>query len=86
MLNFVVDNLVYFEYIQDTVGPAGYFRDPADLDTFMKYSVFLPYLNNIKNTTDYQRTSMENLNGLLLVMFSNDTMVFPKESAWFHEL
>jgi len=48
MINYIIDNLVYFETIQDTVGPACYFRDPRDLDTYLKYSVFLPFLNNEK--------------------------------------
>jgi len=28
MINFIVDNMVYFEEIQEYIGPAGYFRDP----------------------------------------------------------
>ena len=52
----------------------------------MEYSVFLPYLNNMKNTTEEKRIAMESLNAALFIMFSNDTMIYPKETAWFHEL
>ena len=86
LIDYVIDNVVYFSEIQDNVGPAGYYRDPADMDWFMNYSVFLPYLNNMKNTTDDIRIAMESLNAALFVMFSNDTMIYPKETAWFHEL
>jgi palmitoyl-protein thioesterase len=86
VINYIIENLVYFSEIQDMVGPAGYFRDPADIANFMEYSVFLPYLNNIKNITDHAKESIEALNGALLVMFSNDTVIYPKETAWFHEL
>ena len=48
MLNYIIDNLVYFQRIQDNIGPAGYFRDPSDMNIYLKYSVFLPFLNNEK--------------------------------------
>ncbi len=88
MINYIVDNLVYFQTIQNNVGPAGYFRDPRDLDNYLKYSVFLPYLNNEKaeNRTASINNRFTALTGALLIMFSNDTMIYPKETAWFHEL
>jgi len=52
VLNFIVRNMVYFAKIQDFVGPAGYFRDPKNLDEYMADSVFLPFVNNEKNQTD----------------------------------
>jgi len=48
MIDFVADNLVYFNIVQDFCGPAGYFRDPRDLDKYLADSVFLPYVNNEK--------------------------------------
>lgn len=48
LIDFIIDNLVYFERIQDNIGPAGYFRDPNNMDIYLKYSAFLPYLNNEK--------------------------------------
>jgi len=85
-INFIVRNMVYFAKIQDFIGPAGYFRDPADLKTYLADSVFLPYVNNEKNYTASIKERFSSLNGALLVMFSEDTMVFPKESEWFWEL
>lgn len=52
----------------------------------MEDSVFLPYVNNEKNKTDSIKERFTALNGALFVMFSEDTMVFPKESEWFWEL
>lgn len=88
LLNTIIDNLVYFERIQDNIGPAGYFRDPSDLQNYLKYSVFLPYLNNekVENYTSTINDRFASLNGAMFVMFSNDTMIFPKETAWFHQL
>ena len=85
LINYVVDNLVYFDIVQDIVGPAGYFRDPNHLDIYLNHSVFLPYLNNEKteNYTTSINENINNLNGALFVMFGNDTMIYPKETAWF---
>ena len=86
MLNYIVDSLVYFSVIQDSVGPAGYFRDPRDIKNYLEYSVFLPYINNEKPETrdEVIRSKFSSLNGAMLIMFSNDTMIYPKETAWFH--
>ena len=67
------------------VGPAGYFRDPKHLDIYLEDSVFLPNLNNEKpeNYTSTINDRFTNLNAALFVMFSEDTMIYPKETAWF---
>lgn len=85
VINFVARQFVYFPYIQDMIGPAGYFRDPEGLQHYLDYSVFLPYVNGEKqgNNTEaiYQRFST--LNAALFVMFNDDTVIYPKETAWF---
>lgn len=88
MVNYIIDNMVYFQQIQDNIGPAGYFRDPKDLQTYLEYSVFLPYLNNEKaeNYTTDINNRFTALNAAMFIMFSNDTMIYPKETAWFWEL
>lgn len=85
VINYVFDQLAYFELAQDWVGPAGYFRDPNDLQNYLKYSCFLPDVNNERPSNSSEATSKRfgELNSALLVMFSNDTMIFPKETAWF---
>jgi palmitoyl-protein thioesterase len=68
------------------LGPAGYFRDPRDLDKYLADSVFLPYANN-ENTVDQSIIErFTALNGAMLVMFDADTVVYPRESEWFWEL
>jgi len=85
ILNFIVKNLVYFQAIQDLVGPAGYFRDPNHLTEYLDYSVFLPYVNGEKkgNMTEAVHERFSSLNAALFVMFSEDTVIYPKETAWF---
>ena len=56
------------------------------MDKYLADSVFLPYLNN--ETGDdvikaANKARFSALNSAMLVMFSEDTVVYPKESEWF---
>ena len=86
--NLIAKYFIYWDMVQHSVGPAGYFRDPAKLDTYLKKSVFLPELSNQVNTTSNSdiKDRFGSLRYLFLGMFSRDTMIYPKESAWFYEL
>jgi palmitoyl-protein thioesterase len=87
LVNDVARNLVYDKTIQEGLVPAGYFRNPNDIEAYKKGSVFLPSLNNeIEQESDAAKARKERfsaLNGAMLVMFSNDTMISPKETAHF---
>ena len=54
-------------------------------------SVFLPALNN-ENTAvqgDFaalKKEKFSSLNGAMLVMFNQDTVIYPKQTAWFQTL
>lgn len=64
---------------------AQYFRDPAQLSTYLASSQFLAAINNevpeSKNSTF--RDNLSSLNALVLILFTDDKTVVPKESAWF---
>jgi len=86
VVNKVARALVYMQLVQDHLGPAGYFRDPADYSKYVADSVFLAKLNNESTPVASEKTKFSALNGLMLVMFTEDTMVYPKESEWFQTL
>jgi palmitoyl-protein thioesterase len=88
ILNYIADNLVYFDVVQNLLGPAGYFRDPNNLDVYLKDSCFLPYANGEKqgNFTENVKARFSALNAAMFVMFDADQVIYPKETAWFHEL
>jgi palmitoyl-protein thioesterase len=48
-INTLTKSVVYTGLIQSSVGPAGYFRDTARLETYLEKSHFLPDLNNERN-------------------------------------
>ena len=89
MINSVARELVYDTFIQNMIGPAGYFRDVNNISRYLGGSVFLPHLNTEEDDvslTAPRKARFSALNGALLMMFTEDTMVYPKESEWFQEL
>ena len=86
IINSVARELVYLPIVQQHFGPAGYFRNVQNMDQYLKSSVFLPYANNEEGDASVeasQKRRFEDLNGLLLMMFNEDSVVYPKESEWF---
>ncbi|KAJ6603123.1 palmitoyl-protein thioesterase [Mycena sp. CBHHK59/15] len=76
---------VYGHWAQENLVQAQYFRDPANLETYYASNHFLTSINNelpeSRNQT-YAR-NLASLNKLVLVIFTEDKTVVPKESAWF---
>ena len=50
----IVKMFVYWGLSQNLIGPAGYFRDPHNIVDYIKYSNFLPSLNNERGT-EYEK-------------------------------
>lgn len=92
LINFVIKRFVYLDFIQNWVAPAGYFRDVNNMKTYEEKSVFLPAINNEEETThqgiftdmaSLRKSRFMNINKAMFIMFSQDTMIYPKETAWF---
>ena len=86
IINYTIDTFVYFPTIQDFIAPAAYFRDPEQLDTYYKYSIFLPYLNNEKDFDQKSKDRLVAVNKAMFGWFSQDTVIDPPETAIFGEL
>jgi len=76
---------VYSKYAQSNLVQAQYFRDPDQLPAYLATNTFLTSINNeIPETVN--TTYAENfisLHKLVLILFSADKTVVPKESSWF---
>ncbi|KAL4866790.1 hypothetical protein BDV12DRAFT_172454 [Aspergillus spectabilis] len=73
--------------VQSKFVPAQYFRDPAELETYLANSNFLADVNNervLKNVT--YKENISKLNRFAMFLFEDDTLVHPKESSWFAEI
>ena len=89
IVNWFASKIVYFSWAQSIFAPAGYFRDVKQYDRYIKQSSFLPALNNEHKEGwfgDHQQLRSErfsDLNGAMLVKFDQDSVIYPKETAWF---
>ncbi|KAF5800597.1 putative palmitoyl-protein hydrolase [Helianthus annuus] len=81
----LIKSEVYSDYIQEHLAPSGYLKLPNSIDTYLQHCRFLPKLNNEipeeRNSTYKER--LISLQNLVLIMFEQDTVLIPKETAWF---
>ena len=86
ILNSLADWFVYKGYVQDTMGPAGYFRVSNHLSNFKSSSSLLLDVNNQGEKLDPDaKARFSSLDKLVLIAFKRDTMITPKYSAHFGE-
>ncbi|KAJ2765589.1 hypothetical protein IWQ56_004037 [Coemansia nantahalensis] len=74
----------YSWYVRDHVVQAQYFKDPERLDQYLQYNVFLPDINGetLERNREY-RDRIAALDKVVLVRFSDDTIIYPASSPWF---
>lgn len=84
LMQAVATRGVYAPYVRDHLIQAQYYKDPKQLDNYLKKNIFLPDINNeLPQKNERYANNLRTLDRFVMIMFSNDTMVFPKESAWF---
>ena len=86
ILNSFADWFCYKGYVQKTFGPSGYFRVSNHLKRYYNSKSVLLNVNNIKNFDQRAKDRFSSLEKLVLVQFKRDTMITPRESAFFQEL
>jgi len=77
---------VYSEWAQQNLVQAQYYRDPAQLGRYLESNHFLTSINNelhVPHKNETYAANLAHLNALVLVLFTQDRTVIPKESAWF---
>lgn len=75
------------DLVQSRLIPAQYFRNLDDFDKYLESSNFLADINNERETKNSTyKANMKKLENFAMYMFSNDTTVVPKESAYFYEV
>eukprot|EP00798_Chlamydomonas_sp_ICE-L_P020704 gene20704-27508_t len=74
----------YSPIVRDNVVQAQYFKDPQNMDEYIKYNIFLPDVNNEQAVKkDQYKNNLASLENLVLFRFAQDTTVVPRDSAWF---
>ncbi|KAK8442651.1 hypothetical protein ACI3L0_001119 [Candidozyma auris] len=86
--NEILKRQVWNVAIQKSIIPAQYFRNLAEYDKYLENSRFLADINNERDETfdTLAKERFGKLEKLVLVKFSKDTTLVPKESAWFQEV
>lgn len=86
--NALLKRQVWLPLVQNRVIPAQYFRDPAQYPAYLEHSHFLAEINNEKpDSTDAEaKHRFSQLEKLVLIQFTQDTTLVPKESAFFQEV
>ncbi|KAF9603201.1 hypothetical protein IFM89_034534 [Coptis chinensis] len=83
--DMLIKSEIYSKYVQAHLAPSGFLKIPTDIPAYLNGCKFLPKLNNElpdeKNSTYKERFS--SLQNLVLIMFEHDTVLIPKETAWF---
>ena len=59
---------------------AEYWHNPLDEEAYKSKNIFLPDLNNENSINELYKQRLMSLNKFVMVRFSQDTMVQPKES------
>jgi palmitoyl-protein thioesterase len=66
------------------LGPASYWKYRYHYDRYLKHNVYLKDLNNEGDVKKIEyKNRILNLNKILLIKGSQDTVICPKESSWF---
>lgn len=81
---------MYTDYAQSHLIQAQYFRDPRkahDLQSYLTANMFLADINvetpESENAARRYKKNLASLDALVLILFSEDKTVVPKESGWF---
>lgn len=80
----LIDYAVYDPWIQSFQVQAEYWHDPLNEDLYLANSAYIADINNArpqKNAT--YKANLSSLKNFVMVMFSEDTVVQPRESSWF---
>ncbi|ORX44084.1 palmitoyl-protein thioesterase 1 [Hesseltinella vesiculosa] len=87
LMRSMVRRGVYTSYVQHRVIQAQYFKDPNNFKGYLEQNIFLPDINNqgeSQNAT--YRSNLQSLGQFVMIRFDQDTMIVPREAAWFWTL
>jgi len=85
---WIINTLVYYDFFQDNISPAGYWRDVDNLESYVNKASFLPLMNNEVVHPDNVkfRDRMINLNTFTAISWDSDSVIYPRESQHFDQL
>lgn len=85
IVDFIVDKLIDFGFMDNIIMSADYWRNPHDHADYLANSRFLAEANNEVNYSDQRKRNWLSLTRALFIKWEQDTHIIPKESAWWAE-
>jgi hypothetical protein len=82
--DYILQGAAYEDWSQEYLAPAQYFKHPMKPNLYQAESSFIADINNerpLKNATYKER--IESLDAMVLVKFTKDQVIVPRESSWF---
>lgn len=80
----LISKYAYEEVVQNTISIAGFWRDPYQLDKYLKHCNFLPDINNeLEGRNETYRNNMLKLNAFVMTYSDIDDTITPPQSGWF---
>ncbi|PRD21593.1 UNVERIFIED_CONTAM: Ppt1 [Trichonephila clavipes] len=79
----MLDFGAYTDYVQNHLVQAQYWHNPLNEEEYKAKSLFLAEINNEIITNETYKTNLKKLENFVMVLFTEDKMVYPKESEWF---
>ena len=78
-------DLIYSDFIQATIGPTNYWRDPFNLDKYEAECETLPELDNLRETENsaVYKKNFQSVDKFILFGSDKDGAITPWQSAWF---
>lgn len=82
-LRNILTYAAYSKFNQNHFVQAEYWHDPLKEDEYKERSIFLADINNERALNETYKENLQKLEKLVLIKFTEDTMVQPRESEWF---
>ncbi|GMH40355.1 hypothetical protein BSKO_08259 [Bryopsis sp. KO-2023] len=80
---YLANKGAYLSWPSTHIIQAQYVKDPNNLEGYLEHNIFLPYINNEKDANPLYAKNLAALDAFIMFRFSDDTMVVPRDSAWF---
>lgn len=79
----LLNHAAYIHWVQESLVQATYWHDPLNEQIYKEASTFLADINNERIINQTYIENLQQLNKFVMVKFTKDQIVQPKESQWF---
>lgn len=79
----LLDVGAYVDWVQNLLVQAEYWHDSLNEEEYREKSIFIADINNERTINPTYKENLLKLENFLLVLFTEDGMVVPRESEWF---